>query len=295
MRHRKGKPMKSWMAGAALLGCVVLCGSALRAEEKASEKLGWRLAIQCWTFNRFTFYETVDKAKTLGIKYLEMYPGQKLKADSNLKTDPGLPDDAIAEIKKKCEEAGVKVVNFGVVNFRVGGEDKRTFEFAKKMGIETLVTETAEKDLPSVDKLCQEYNINIALHNHPKPSPYWNPETVVKGCEGLSKRVGSCSDTGHWMRSGVVPLDGLKKLEGRIVSLHFKDLNRMGRGDDVPWGTGKGDAKAMLAELKRQNLKAVFSIEYESGDQAKPEMMENLAKCVAFFEQTAAELLAEKK
>ena len=89
------------MASAALVACVVLCGTGLRAEEKASEKLGWRLAIQCWTFNRFTFYETVDKAKALGIKYLEMYPGQKLKADSNLKTDPGLTDDAIAEIKKK--------------------------------------------------------------------------------------------------------------------------------------------------------------------------------------------------
>ena len=201
-----------------------------------------------------------------------------------------MPDDAIAEIKKKCEEAGVKVVNFGV-----GGADKRTFEFAKKMGIETIVCEAGEKELPAIDKLCQEYNISVALHNHPKPSHYWNPDTVVKGCEGLSKRVGSCSDTGHWMRSGVVPVEALKKLEGRIVSLHFKDLNQMGGGHDVPWGTGKGDAKAMLAELKRQNLKAVFSIEYEYGDQAKPEMMENLAKCAAFFEQTAAELLAEKK
>jgi L-ribulose-5-phosphate 3-epimerase UlaE len=67
-------------------------------------------------------------------------------------------------------------------------------------------------------------------------------------------------------------------------------LNQMGGGHDVPWGTGKGDVKGMLAELKRQNLKAVFSIEYEFGDQGKPEMMENLAKCAAFFEQTAAEL-----
>ena len=44
-----------------------------------------KLSLQCWTFNKLTFFETVDKAKGLGVKYLEMYPGQKLKPGSNVK------------------------------------------------------------------------------------------------------------------------------------------------------------------------------------------------------------------
>jgi hypothetical protein len=49
----------------------------------------------------------------------------------------------------------------------------------------------------------------------------------------------------------------------------------------------------MLAELQRQGFKGVFSIEYESGGGQALE--DNVAKCAAFFEETAKELLAQKK
>ena len=121
------------------------------------------------------------------------------------------------------------------------------------MGIETLVTESNEKDFPMLGKLCDEFKINIALHNHPKDSHYWNPDMVLKGIEGQSKRIGSCSDTGHWVRSGLNPVECLKKLDGHVISLHFKDLVD---GHDAPWGTGKSDVKGQMAELKRQGFRA---------------------------------------
>ncbi len=155
------------------------------------------------------------------------------------------------------------------------------------MGIETLVSEPDFKEFDQIDKLVEEYKINVALHNHPKPSRYWNPDIVLEHCKGRSKRIGACADTGHWMRSGLNPLECIKKLEGRIISFHFKDLNQMGDGHDVPWGTGKGDVKGMMAEIKRQGFKGVFSIEYEyNWDNSVPE----IAQCVAYFDRVAAEL-----
>src|SRR5262249_46861490 len=53
-----------------------------KRDDVASEKLGLKLSLQCWTFRQLSFFETVDKAASLGVKYLEMYPGQKLKPDS---------------------------------------------------------------------------------------------------------------------------------------------------------------------------------------------------------------------
>ena len=276
----------------ACVAAMLLAGA--RAEDKpasdaAAEKLGWRLAFQCYTFRALTFFETVDIAQKMGIKYLEMYGGQKLKPGSSLGTGPGMTPEAIDEVKKKLQDAGIKLVNIGV-----GGSAKGDFEFAKKMGIETLVTESTEAQLPGIDKLCAEYSINISLHNHPKPSHYWNADTILAACKdlNLSKRIGSCADTGHWMRSGLNPIECLKKLEGRIVSLHFKDLDKMGGGHDVPWGTGAGDAKGMLAELKRQGFKGVFSIEYETG--SGQQLIDNVAKCKEFFDKTAQELLDGK-
>jgi sugar phosphate isomerase/epimerase len=94
------------------------------------------------------------------------------------------------------------------------------------------------------------------------------------------------------MRSGLIPVECLKKLEGRIISFHLKDLNQMGGGHDVPWGTGKADMKAILTEILRQGVKAVFSIEYEHNwDNSVPE----IAQCVEYFDKTAAELAAKKK
>ena len=49
------------------------------------------------------------------------------------------------------------------------------------------------------------------------------------------------------------------------MHLHFKDLDKFGKGEDVPWGTGKGDVKGMMQELKRQGFHGYLSIEYEHG------------------------------
>ena len=53
-------------------------------DDSAAEKLGLKLSLQCYTFRALTFFETVDEAAKLGIKYLEIYPGQKLKPGSKL-------------------------------------------------------------------------------------------------------------------------------------------------------------------------------------------------------------------
>ena len=58
---------------------------------------------------------------------------------------------------------------------------------------------------------------------------------------------------------------------------------------DVPWGTGKGDPKGMMEELKRQGYKGYLSIEYEYG--SLKDLAVTVPKCIAFFDKTAAELV----
>lgn len=274
---------------AAALLAVALPGRADEAKTKrddsASENLGMKLSLQCWTFNRLSFFETVDRAAGLGIKYLEIYPGQKVDKGSKETISQNMSDEVMAKIKKKLADAGgLKIVAYGVAGVPADEKGARKhFEWAKKMGIEVLVTEDPPNDIH--DKLCREFNIRYALHNHPKS---WPPDKVLKACKGHTKLIGACCDTGHWMRAKFVPVDTLKKLEGRIEHLHFKDLNTFGSGHDVPWGTGKGDVKGMLAELKRQGYKGYLSIEYEYGD--LEHLTANLPKCVAFFDKTMAEL-----
>jgi sugar phosphate isomerase/epimerase len=271
------------------LPCLAVDPPAVKRDDKASEKLGIRLSLQCYTFRALTFFETVDEAAHMGIKYLEIYPGQKLKPDSTDVVNNRMSDEIITEIKKKLADAGgLKLIAYGVdgVPTEEAGA-RRVFEWAKKLGIKVLVTETTPTELH--DKLCTEFNIRMALHNHPQS---WPPDEVLKACKDRVKRIGSCSDTGHWMRRNLVPVEQLKKLEGRVEHLHFKDLKQFGNSEDVPWGTGMGDAGGMLAELKRQGYKGYVSIEYEVGSVA--ELESNLPKCIAFFDKTTTELSKQK-
>jgi sugar phosphate isomerase/epimerase len=279
------------VAAVATLAMIAANPSHLAAADKrddsAAEKLGFKLSLQCWTFRNLTFFETIDQAAALGIKYLEAFPGQKLKPGSSVAVNSDMSDEVCSEIKTKLADAGgLKLVAFGVVATIPTDEKeaRKTFEWAKKMGIEVLVTETIFSEM--LDKLCNEYNIKLALHNHPKT---WPPEQVLAACKDRSNLIGSCGDTGHWARAGRVPIDTLKKMEGRMLHLHFKDLDPANtKGHDAPWGTGQCDATGMLQELKRQGYHGYFSIEYE---RATPEeLAKNLPLCVAFFDHTAAKL-----
>lgn len=267
---------------------LTLFTSAARAEKTtAAEKLGWRLGVQCWTFKAITFFETVDKAQALGLKYVEMYPGQKIKPAGNSKTGPDMTETEITELLAKLKSAGVKLVSFGVcpIPEDAAGARKR-FEWAKKMGIEVLVTETTPNEM--LDKLSGEFAIKIAIHNHPKT---WPPEQVLQATKALSPRIGSCSDTGHWKRAGFDTVAMLKQLGSRVIHTHFKDVALTATGEswqDAPWGTGQGNAAGMLNELKHQGYQGYVMIEYEHGTVA--ELMVNLPKCIEYFNKTAVEL-----
>ncbi len=246
-----------------------------------SGRRSWRLASQAWTFRKHTTFETLEMLQKLGVKYIEIYPRQRISEEINEVTRPGMSDKAVAALRKKLDETGIRFVAYGVTGLP-DDEDRcrKVFEWAKEMGIETICSEPKMSSVPMIDKLAQEYGVNVAIHNHPKPSRYWNPDTVLEACKGRSERIGACADTGHWVRSGLDPVESLRKLEGRIIQLHFKDLNQRARkAHDVPWGTGAGDAAGQVAELARQNWSGLVSIEYETGNW----QIDELAKCVQWF------------
>jgi len=271
----------------------VLCVCCLTNVTVADSWQDWKLGMQAYSFNRFTFFEAVDKNAALEMKYIECYPGQTLsKEKPDVKTDHNMSAADRKLMLQKLKDSGVKLMNYGVVGLPNNeAECRKVFDFAKEMRIETIVSEPPEDAFDLIDRLCKEYQISVALHNHPKPSHYWDPDTVLRVCEGRSKWIGACADTGHWTRSSVDPLEAIKKLgkANRIISLHFKDLNEFSNpsAHDVPWGTGVSQAGAILTELNRQKFSGVFSIEYEHN---WLNSMPEISKCVAFFRKAAAEL-----
>ena len=262
------------------------------AAETAADRLGWQLTIHSYTFQKFPIFDAIDETAALGVQYMSLSGGLILQGTNRVDTLSLSPGNRAA-IKKKLREAGIiKLVNLGVVKLPADeSQSRKVFEFAREMGIDTLVSEPEPEAMDTVEKLCKQYGMKVAIHNHPKPSRYWNPDTVLAAVKGRSPLLGACADTGHWQRSGLDPVECLKKLDGRVITLHFKDLaERDPKSHDVPWGTGSGSAKAMLQELKRQNFKGPVCVEYEyHWENSSPE----IAECVKFFNKTCEELVRE--
>lgn len=255
--------MRRVLAIVLLLACCNVFHAA-QAQKRPESKLNWQLGAQAWTFHHFTFFEAVDKIKACGLDYVEAFPGQTIGGGIEGKMDYNMPAEKRKEILKKLKKKDVKMISFGVVSVDSEAEWIKLFEFAKGMGVKNITSEPHPDHLSLISTLCDHYKINLAIHNHPKPSRYWNPDIVLAAIEGKSKRLGVCADIGHWIRSGLDPVASLQKLEGHIIQLHFKDLNKKAPdAHDIIWGKGVVNVDGVLHALKKQGFQGVFSVEYE--------------------------------
>ena len=284
---------RSFLAAGAALPTVVALGSQvnLRADEvstKGAEKLGWKLALQTWTNNKKSLFESLELCKRLGVKYAECYPGQALEAGKKPGFGPGMSEAEIERTLAKAKDCGVTILHAGVMGLPGKIEEARKiFTWAKKIGLTIINSEPDPKDLAVIDQAAGEAGLKVGIHDHPKPSRYWDPEYVISLVKDL-KHVGMCADVGHWVRSGLSPKDVLTKHGKHVVSSHFKDMAKGGGPNgyhDVVWTTGMGDVPGMLKALKDAKFQGVFSIEFEWEWKE-----ETLAGCVKNFHKTADEL-----
>ena len=254
-----------------------------------ARRLGWTISCQMYTFRDRSFYETLPVLETLGIRAVEpafFLPLSKEKPD--LKTSEELPAEMRTEMKQRLADHGIRMLSYYAP---IGGDAavyRKIFDFAKEMGARVIVAEPPAEAFDKIEPLCQEYEIDLAIHNHPKSpdSHYWNPESVLAVCKDRGPRIGACADTGHYVRSALDPVESLKKLKGRIIAMHLKDVIEVGKPEarDVPLGTGKANYKAVLDELREQQWRGITTIEYEH---LSDKLVEEVGQCVKFVEDYA--------
>ena len=280
------------MSGRSFLAVLALtCMPALApSRASAAEPADWRLGVTSYTFRKFTFFEAVDKTAALKVRFIEPYTGQKISGDGPETIAIGMSDAAIARVRQKVEAAGVRIVSM-YVHSLPGDEPacRAALETCRKLGVETIVSEPDPKDLDLIERLCGEYNLRVALHNHAQGHSRCSGPAKCSRRVRAGGRASARADIGHWRRSGIDPVEGVRLLGPRLLSLHVKDLDRWEyAGHDVPWGTGKGRIAATLAEVRRTGADpAVFGIEYEW----RPEdNYAKVAQCVEFFRKTVKEL-----
>ena len=260
---------------------------------ETQEKLGWRLGIEAYTFHKYTLFEAIDKTAQLGLPYMGGLSFQKVSKEIPKNFDPQLTDDELKQIRLKLDSAGVRLLTYYF--HQIPGDPagcREVFEFGRKIGIETFMSEPAPEALDTIEKFCDEYDINVAIHNHDrKASPiYWHPEGILKVCQDRSKRIGACGDLGYWMRSGIDPIKAINILKDRLITVQMHDLHELSpEGHDVPWGTGAGKTEQFIREIHRLGIKpTMFGLEY-SYDWL--DSIPEITQCIDFFNKMSIQLV----
>jgi len=246
---------------------------------------GIALSVQAWTFNHFTLFEAIEKTAAAGSKNIEMFPGQTLRPGSDVKVGPEMPDQETKALQAQLAKFGVRAVAFGVTGIPKSVTEARPlFQWAKRMGLMVVNTESVDA-IDTIEVMVKEFDIKVGFHDHPRQPDHpdyrmWDPAYVYSVVKDHDIRIGSCADTGHWVRSGVKPVDAIRILKGRIVSSHLKDLNEFSPGaHDVPYGTGVSDVPGILDAYKKIKMTGPVSVEYEyNWDTSLPEV----ANCIGF-------------
>lgn len=253
---------------------------------RAAEDLGFNLGVQSYTFRQFDLEQALKRIKELGLKHAEFY-SKHIPPDSGAEKLKGILD--------LCKEYGVTPVGFGVSPFTKNHDaNKKLFDFGKAIGVKYLSADPTPDCFDSLDKLCEEYKVAIAIHPHGPTGKdrhrWWSAEVILKAVKDHHKLIGSCLDTGHLIRMAQLgvkldPAEQVKVMGDRNFAMHLKDHDNK-RKEDVVFGDPAGvlDVPAVFKALKGVKFTGMVAIEYEANPS---DPSADMKKCVAFVGEAA--------
>lgn len=266
-------------------------GAASAAAAGPAPKVaGFWIGAQCWTFRNFSVLEAIEMTAKAGGSVIEFYPGQRFSPDQpQAKWDHNASAEQTKIVREQCQKFGITPMNYGVVGIpNKEAEARKIFDFAKAWNLHGVTTESDDA-IELLSKLAGEYDIKVCYHNHPqrKDNPgykVWNPAYILELVKDRHPNVGACADTGHWVTSGLDPVESIRLLKGRVHATHFKDREALGKTTDLIYGKGVF-AEQMFAELRAQGFAGNVSIEYETNwDKSLPDV----TQCVTYLRELGA-------
>lgn len=267
------------------LSVVLFLGGTMLSLNLSNPR-SWKLGVALYTFNPSSFEGQLDKADSAGLKYVEGFTFGKAGSELKDTAIMNLSPSGVKKLKALVEKKGLKMESIYLVGGKTVNDWKKEFEVAKNFNVKYVTAEPPVYLWDSIDSLAGKYGIKVAIHNHWKgTSAYWHPDSVLAALKN-HPNFGVCADLGHMPKSGVNPVDALKKLKGNIIAIHLKDIAAYNDPKlvDVVVGTGVIDFSAVFKELESQNFNGHIIIERDR--QEKPSNLPSVIQTVKFYKNT---------
>ncbi len=250
----------------------------------------WKFGVALWTFHTFNFPEALAKVDSAGVPYVEPNTFHKTGPDLKDSLILQLSPAGLTKLRTLLDQKRLSVGSVYIVGDSTVSSWQKQFEIAKQLGATFVTAEPPINMWDSVDSLAGAYNMKVAIHEHWKGvSRYWHPDSVLAAIKD-HPNFGACADLGHWPKSGINPLEAVKKLRGHIIGVHLKDIAAFNdpKLKDVPVRTGVVDFPAIFQELKKQQFKGYIYIERDAED--KPSNLPSVIQTVKYYNEQVKQL-----
>jgi len=245
------------------------------------------LGINSYCYRHLPVRQAFKVISELGFKDVE------LVSFCHLPFSP-LDEAKIDEVKEILRQNGQKVYSYYSAGFDLNNVStaENACIVAEELGVNLLVgtgtfgkegnRELVQKGLQVLDKMLERHGLRFALENH------WRniaetPEDMKGLVQGCSENIGFTVDTGHFVSSGIDPINALSSLLPRTYNIHLKDVKGHGAHENVPYGDGKAKIREVLRIISNEGYSGPMTIEYEpeTGDPT-----EGIRKCIQFLKMT---------
>lgn len=260
------------------------------ADDKPKADLfgGFTVGIQSYSFRNFDTEQCLKRTQALGLHFVEFY-----QKHAPLNSSP----EQIKALLKLCKEYDVTPIAFGVQRFTKDHEaNKKLFDFGKALGIKHFSADPDPDSFDSLDKLCEQYRISIAIHPHGpagggKLHRWYGSEVILKAVKDHHPLIGTCLDTGHLIRADQLgkkldPAAEVRAMGARNFGMHLKDHDNQ-KKTDVIYGKGVLDVPAVLKALREVRFMGYISIEYEANPQ---DPSADIKACLDVFKDSVKKL-----
>jgi sugar phosphate isomerase/epimerase len=247
-------------------GLAAAAAAGVRAGGPADPFGGFKVGAQSYTWRKFTLEQALARMQRLGLRHVEF-------ATPHL--PPDAPQSQIDAVLNLCRTYEVAPAAAGVLPFvKEIDRNRPHFEFAKALGIRVLSADPTPDAFDSLDKLCEEYQVAVAIHPHGPGANalhrWYSAEVILAAVQDHHPLIGACLDTGHLIRCAqppfekkLDPAEQIRMMGKRNFGLHLKDHDNEARRD-VVYGEGALDVGAVLRALRDVGFEGAISIEYEA-------------------------------
>lgn len=231
----------------------------------ADEKIwfGWKVGVAAATFVDLTWSEAAAKSDALGLGSVEGFDTQRVSYEIPKPLDYHLQAGEQTAVRNRLIELNLKMAAYHVASFANDAATlRKQFEFAKTMGVETIIGSPDAARLGEIESLANELGINVAIESRTDPKP------LLSSIAARGKHIGISGDTSRWIENGVKPAEAADTAKSRLMAVTIR---------------GSADLSAFFLAAFRDGAKPLF-IAVDSEGSADP--YADLVRCLGFFEKS---------